>query len=121
MGPPGGHAGGGALEQTAWKVAQANYAGRLAPAERLGTGIGFVLDERARHVHSRAGDVTPIDRIGAMSFEEFLPEKDRVSLSQQLNTLLASSTFPCVTWMKATLQRAWASVTTLPKAPRLSS
>ncbi len=38
----------------------------------------------------------PIDRIGAMSFEEFLPEKDRVSLSQQLNTLLASSTFS--TW-----------------------
>ncbi len=38
----------------------------------------------------------PIERIGAMSFAEFLPAKDRVELSQQLNTLLASSTFS--TW-----------------------
>lgn len=38
----------------------------------------------------------PIERIGAMSFAEFLPEKERLSLSQQINTLLASSTFS--TW-----------------------
>lgn len=35
----------------------------------------------------------PIDQVGAMSVEEFLPKKDRLSLATALNTLLASPTF----------------------------
>lgn len=35
----------------------------------------------------------PIEKVGAMSVDEFLPKKDRLSLATALNTLLASPTF----------------------------
>ena len=35
----------------------------------------------------------PVEQIGSMDFDEFLPRKDRTSLATALNTLLASPTF----------------------------
>jgi hypothetical protein len=35
----------------------------------------------------------PLDRLGAMSIDEFMPKRDRLSLATALNTLLASPTF----------------------------
>jgi hypothetical protein len=52
-------------------------------------------DNQPADVASLLDDVRkpPIDKLGAMPIDEFLPKRDRISLATALNTLLASPTF----------------------------
>jgi len=55
---------------------------------RLRNGKSAAVSELLEDVRN-----PPVDRIGSMDFDEFLPRKDRTSLATSLNTLLASPTF----------------------------
>jgi hypothetical protein len=59
--------------------------------EGQGATLEALLEDLAR---------PPFARVGAMAIDEFLPPKERQSLSQDLNTLLASPSF--ATWRKGT-------------------
>ena len=58
----------------------------------------------------------PIDRVGALSVDEFLPPRERAELAKDLNALIASPTF--ATWQKGAPLDVGAWMTGVPGDPR---